>query len=106
MQSPIYTINEIDDAHLASVIADMRRLGPPRIRACWQGDHYCALEGSHRVEAARRLGLPVLIVEMAEDALLCGHDLDDLDDDCTVADVLEWGSWDHGCHLIECEVVW
>ena len=43
--------------HLASVIAEMAVLGAPTIKAIDCGDHYVALEGSHRLRAAHTLGI-------------------------------------------------
>ena len=39
----------------------MRTLGSPKIRVADCGDHYFALEGTHRIEAARRLALPIIL---------------------------------------------
>lgn len=50
--------------HLAEVIADMGRLGAPRIRAYLDGDSGCwmAREGTHRLRAAGAMGLaPIMI---------------------------------------------
>lgn len=95
----IYTMHDVDQEKLESVMVEMKRLGPPIIRACWQGDHYCALEGTHRVEAARILGMPVIIQAMDEDDEFENHDLQDLEDPCTVEDVLLYGEWVHGGHI-------
>lgn len=49
-------------AHLEHVIAEMRRLGPPRLRAHFDGEVWHAQEGTHRLRAAKALGVaPVLI---------------------------------------------
>jgi len=50
-------------AHLAAVIAEMERRGPPRIRAYLDAETgaWFALEGTHRLRAALALGLaPVM----------------------------------------------
>lgn len=103
MDAAIYTINPTDPDQLAAVMADMEALGAPTIRACWQGDHWCALEGSHRVAAARLLGLPVVILEMDEDDDFGDHDIQDLPETCTVRDVLLYADWTHGGHIQETE---
>jgi len=59
MKKRLHTVNPIDQGHLAEVTKKMRRRGPPTIRVVDCGDHYFALEGSHRLEAARQLGLRV-----------------------------------------------
>lgn len=51
-------------AHLAHVIAEMERRGPPVIRASWdeQAGIWHAREGTHRLRAAKLLGIaPVLV---------------------------------------------
>ncbi|MEG9884160.1 MAG: hypothetical protein V6Z86_06005 [Hyphomicrobiales bacterium] len=63
MHSTIYAIHGPDAARLEGVVTVMRRLGAPTIRAVDCGDHYMALEGSHRLAAASRLDLtPELVV--------------------------------------------
>lgn len=50
--------------HLAHVVEEMRRLGPPRIRAYHDvsSGAWYALEGTHRLRAAMELGLaPVMV---------------------------------------------
>lgn len=49
-------------AHLAHVIGEMRRLGPPRLRGYFDGEVWHMREGTHRLRAAKALGLaPVLV---------------------------------------------
>ena len=77
MYTTLYTIHGHNDAKVASVMDEMRSLGAPVVRVVDCGDHYMALEGVHRIEAASRLGIaPVLIV------------LDQ--DDQVAADSLDW----------------
>src|SRR5882762_6341072 len=50
--------------HLLEVIEDMRRLGPPMIRAHYHApiDAWLAVEGTHRLRAALALGVvPIMI---------------------------------------------
>ena len=48
--------------HLDHVIAEMRRRGPPVLRAHFDGEIWHAREGTHRLRAAKFLGLtPVLV---------------------------------------------
>ena len=78
-------------AHLRSVIAEMRRRGPPRLRALWrrtQGAWY-ALEGSHRAAAAQHLGLvPILERVRLRDEI--NHDTKSLWPDRRVASVVKF----------------
>lgn len=53
----VFTIHAADPDHLQSVSAAMQTLGAPQIRVVDCGDHYKALEGSHRIAAAATLGI-------------------------------------------------
>lgn len=66
----IYAIHAPLADKLAGVMAEMETLGAPTIRVVDCGDHYMALEGSHRLAAAHALGLePILTVMDQEDDL-------------------------------------
>lgn len=84
----IYAPHEPRPDRLAEVIAEMRDAGAPMIRAWWAGDHWRALEGSHRLAAAAELGrCPILIALDMDDRI--EHDFED----CAgrrVRDVLEY----------------
>ena len=64
----IHTIqvpNDVIDEILDDVIRTMKRRGPPVIRAVrLNPTGWIAIEGSHRVLAAKTLGLPVIIKPM------------------------------------------
>jgi hypothetical protein len=68
----IITINHPDKDHLETVIAEMRALGAPAIRAI--ADEFnnviVALEGSHRIAAAKALGLVPVLKMLADDDML------------------------------------
>jgi hypothetical protein len=49
-------------AHLRRVIEEMKVLGPPMIRAYWDGEIWHAREGTHRLRAAKFLGYVPIIV--------------------------------------------
>lgn len=66
----IFAIHPPQADRLARVIAQMRELGVPRIRAIDCGDHFVALEGSHRLAAASLLGLIPEIIVLHSDALI------------------------------------
>lgn len=53
----VYAIHAPEPKHLAKVINDMRKLGAPTIKVVDCGDYLFALEGSHRLAAAAKLGL-------------------------------------------------
>jgi len=66
----IYAIHAPFAEKLATVKAEMEALGAPTIRVVDCGDHYMALEGSHRLAAAHALGLePILTVIDQDDDL-------------------------------------
>jgi hypothetical protein len=58
--------NHFSPEHLAEVIEQMKTLGAPKIHAVWMEcyDHYAALEGCHRIRAAKELGLTPEIIEV------------------------------------------
>lgn len=77
----ILTLHEYDADRVTQVMENMKTLGSPVIRAVNCGDHYQAIEGTHRLISAARLGLPIVI--------------DEIDPDETIdADTLDWGTWD------------
>jgi hypothetical protein len=50
------------ESHVQEVLAQMRSLGAPRLRAYFDGTVWHAREGTHRLQAAKRLGLvPVMV---------------------------------------------
>ena len=68
--STIYAIHAPDPDKLDKVKAQMEILGTPTIEVVDCGDHYVALEGSHRLAAAQALGLaPTLTIHEQDDLL-------------------------------------
>lgn len=66
----IYAIHRPQDDKLAEVVAEMQVRGTPTIEVVDCGDHYMALEGSHRLAAAAQLGItPALVVHEQDDML-------------------------------------
>lgn len=68
----IATINHPDPTHLAAVRAEMLRLGAPTVRVVRDEAQglYLALEGSHRLAAARELGIVPILQVIPEDELI------------------------------------
>lgn len=58
--------NDYSERHLAEVIEEMKTLGSPTIKAVWMEcyGHWAALEGCHRIRAAKALGLVPEIEEV------------------------------------------
>ena len=71
-----------DQDHLAAVMAEMQNRGAPTIKAVKLDDNlYAALEGCHRLRAAKALGLMPEIVKVEySDERLCDVVDDDADD--------------------------
>ena len=72
----VYTIHEAEPEHLARVTEEMRVLGAPRIRVVDCGDHFFALEGTHRLHAAAALNLTPEFDVLDQDALVDADSLD------------------------------
>ena len=66
----IYAIHRPEPEKLEAVVAEMRTRGAPALRVVDCGDHYEALEGSHRLAAAAQLGLePILEVHDQDEVI-------------------------------------
>lgn len=79
----VITINQTDADHLANVISEMRVRGAPTIR-CIRDDTQgviLALEGSHRLAAAKALDIEPNFVFLADDDTLTCADIG-FDDMC------------------------
>lgn len=73
----IYALNEVDIYHLQEVMQSAKEIGFVTINVFDSGDSYIALNGSHRLEAAAALQLPVILECMNEDDVM-EHDIDGL----------------------------
>ena len=73
---------------------DMARLGPPTIRAVRDGKIYFAIEGSHRIAAAARLGMTPIIKEVTLTDRV-RHDFDNIGDRASVAEIIAYLSGKH-----------
>lgn len=63
----IYLLHDhYDNKHLNSVKEKMKVLGAPTVRAVFDGEVYGAVEGCHRIRAAKDLGLTPIIEEIQE----------------------------------------
>ncbi|HQU16636.1 MAG TPA: hypothetical protein PLO69_11115 [Gammaproteobacteria bacterium] len=77
MTTTIVTINQTDVDHLAHVTEQMRALGSPTIRAIRDEAQgvIVALEGSHRLAAAKALGLTPRFVMLTDDDMISCEDI-------------------------------
>lgn len=104
MQVAIYVPRKAEDnpEKLKAVMSEMKRLGPPKIRALWAEDCWIAIEGSHRVAAAQKLGLPVTILEMDADDEISNHDLEGLPRHATVFEMADYvGETGFAAYIVE-----
>lgn len=76
MHSILYTIHGHSDRRVVEVMAEMEQMGAPTIRVVDCADHYVALEGTHRLEAAARLGIAPNFVILEQDDLVEADSLD------------------------------
>ena len=88
----IVTLNKADSTHLAAVVEKMRVMGAPQI-TCIKHEGtgvWVALEGSHRVAAAKMLGLVPEIVEYEYEVDAMLSEYVDLDaDNYSISDLFE-----------------
>ena len=70
----IITPNPTDKKHLAKVKKDMERLGPPTIRMVDRDKYLVAIEGSHRLHAAKDLHYPVKVKLVDPEGFTTNHD--------------------------------
>ena len=66
----IVTIHQYDDAHLAEVMEAARKIGRVEINVYYDGEVSYCLEGVHRVEAAKRLGIPLILKQREWDEVV------------------------------------
>lgn len=75
MAMTIVTINEVDEQHMIGIMNYAAKIGSVKIKVYDSGDMIYALEGSHRVEAAKRLSLPLILIPMEwEDEMETDYD--------------------------------
>ena len=78
--------------HLESVKKEMEVMGAPEIRAIWSEMYglWMAVEGCHRIRAAKELGLEPVIIDISDDeTTMIQYDGDDIEVDVVnLAEVL------------------
>ena len=72
----VTAIHGVDQEKLASVVAEMITLGAPTIRIVNSCNGWLAIEGTHRLAAASKLGLEPNFIELADDELVDGETID------------------------------
>ena len=88
--------NHYDKSHLEAVKKEMVKKGAPVIHAVWMEcfGHWQALEGCHRLRAAKELGLTPEIeeVEYCESTMLSDVVVYDGGEDYTIAEICDGGA--------------
>lgn len=102
----LYTIHGVKPSKVERIVREMQTLGAPSIRVVDCGDHYRALEGTHRLAAAEQLRIAPQLVILAPDDLVRADSLDwpDLQEDQTYTAgelAAEIASSGNGCYSIE-----
>lgn len=63
----LYVRHPCDPTRLAGVMDEMQKLGSPRIQCVEVPGGWLAIEGRHRLSAAWRMGLPVVILPVVRE---------------------------------------
>lgn len=93
----IHLIHAAFPDKLAEIKTIMQRRGPPTVRVyeVSAGQEYMALEGTHRLQAAADLDMPVKLIVMRNNERM-RHDLYDLPARCRVERIVEFLSTRQG----------
>ena len=89
----IMTMHGYFKNHLESVIQTAQNIGSVRIKGYFDGETIFCLEGVHRVEAAKRLRLPLIIDTVSLDDKIytdCEDVEQDSDGMATVSDLFDY----------------
>jgi hypothetical protein len=91
MKTVIIMHNHYRPEHVDEVVEIMRTLGAPEIRAIWNPVHemWMAVEGCHRLRAAKVLGLTPIIIDISSDETAT-IDIDGAPETFAVADLYEY----------------
>lgn len=66
----IYTAHVYDAAHLTKVMKEAKRYGKVKLDAYYDGKSYYVLDGVHRTESAKRLGIPLILIQSSEKKMM------------------------------------
>jgi len=65
-----YTMHKFDETQLKQVMKIAKKVGSVQLHAYYDGNAYYILDGVHRTEAAKRLGLPLILVRRNEQEMM------------------------------------
>jgi len=88
--------NHFDSAHLAAVIGEMKKMGPPTVRAydLGFGGLIQAVEGCHRLRACEDLGIAPVIEIVQPEETVGDLELDaDVHPDTSVQELGDWENY-------------
>jgi hypothetical protein len=90
----IVIINKTDADHLEAVQNQMSKIGAPAVRAIWSETYglWFAAEGSHRITAAKNLGLIPEIIDITGQAATVQRDEEDTE--MTAEEIETWLTYD------------
>ncbi len=92
MNGYIQAINPVDEEHLAEVMGVAAKIGKVELNAYFTSEEYYLLEGSHRIEAALRLQLPVILrLREWDDQIEC--DINDMEGIRMVGEIVDGITW-------------
>jgi hypothetical protein len=66
----IVTIHKFDEKHLQEVMEIAKQVGKVEVNVYDSGDTIYSLEGVHRVESAKRLGIPLILKQREWDEVI------------------------------------
>jgi hypothetical protein len=83
--------SHFDTEKLEQVKKEMLSLGAPKIHAVWMEchEHWAALEGCHRIRAAKELGLKPVIVEVGYSDQYVDDIFETDLEDCTISEIAD-----------------
>lgn len=86
----ILTHKHFEQSHLEEVKNTMTTMGAPKIKAIWSEIYgaWLAVEGCHRIRAAKELNLIPEIIDISEDETVIMQ-IDGEDEEVNVSDLLE-----------------
>lgn len=97
----IITMHRVDEVKLAKVMEETAVIGSVTINVYFDGETAYALEGVHRTEAAKRLGLPLILncCQWEDIVPTDCEDVADRDGNATVGEIHEYAYSQHNSGL-------
>ena len=96
LDATVFTLHPAFPEKLERVKADMLRLGPATVRAVVEWSAFdgrylvWAIEGTHRTYASRILGIPLIVMPVSPNDLICDHDAPGFPAETTAGSIAEY----------------